>query len=38
VLGVDLTAALESKLDKNAARYPVSKSRGSAEKYTEFSR
>jgi NTP pyrophosphatase (non-canonical NTP hydrolase) len=36
VLGVDLSDALSSKLAKNAARYPVERSRGSAKKYTEF--
>ena len=28
VAGIDLAAAIEAKLDKNAARYPVEKSRG----------
>ena len=35
-LGVDLGAALEQKLVKDAAKYPVEKSRGRAEKYTEL--
>lgn len=35
-LGVDLGAALEQKLDKDAQKYPVEKSRGRAEKYTDL--
>lgn len=35
-LGVDLAAALEQKLVKDAEKYPVEKSRGKAEKYTEL--
>jgi len=34
-LGIDLSAALEAKLRKNALKYPVDKSRGSSSKYTE---
>lgn len=34
--GIDLAQALERKLAKNEAKYPVEKSRGSAKKYTEF--
>lgn len=36
VLEVDLPAALQAKMAKNEARYPVEKSRGNAKKYTEF--
>lgn len=35
-LGVDLGAALEQKLAKDARKYPVEKSRGRAEKYTDL--
>ena len=35
-LGVDLAAALEQKLAKDAEKYPVEKSRGRAEKYTDL--
>ena len=35
-LGVDLSAAVHAKLDKNAAKYPVDRSRGSNMKYTEL--
>lgn len=34
--GVDLAAAFERKLAKNAAKYPIDKARGSAAKYTEL--
>ncbi len=34
--GVDLSAAFEAKLAKNAAKYPVEKARGSREKYTDL--
>jgi len=37
-LGIDPEAAILDKLEKNAAKYPVDKSRGSARKYTEFGR
>lgn len=33
---VDLPQALKRKMKKNAAKYPVSKSRGSNRKYTEL--
>lgn len=33
VLDVDLTAAVEVKIEKNQARYPVESSRGSANKH-----
>jgi dCTP diphosphatase len=35
-LGVDLGAALEQKLAKDAQKYPVEKSRGRADKYTDL--
>ena len=35
-LGIDCIAAAKKKLKKNAAKYPVHKSKGSAKKYTEF--
>ncbi len=38
VLGVDLESAVDHKLDRNAAKYPVELARGSARKYTEFGR
>lgn len=34
--GIDLKQALESKLEKNRAKYPVEKARGSNKKYDEF--
>jgi NTP pyrophosphatase (non-canonical NTP hydrolase) len=34
--GIDLARAIEAKLAKNAAKYPVEKARGSAKKYTEL--
>jgi NTP pyrophosphatase (non-canonical NTP hydrolase) len=33
---LDLAAAIEAKLAKNAAKYPVEKARGNARKYTEL--
>ncbi|MCX6926216.1 MAG: nucleotide pyrophosphohydrolase [Verrucomicrobia bacterium] len=36
ILGIDLIAAMERKLGKNAAKYPVEKARGSNKKYTEL--
>lgn len=35
-LKIDLADAVDKKLAKNAAKYPVSKARGSAKKYTEL--
>ena len=35
-VGIDLMKAIEVKLDKNAAKYPVEKSRSVATKYTEL--
>lgn len=34
--GVDLLQALENKMQKNAAKYPVEKARGSNKKYNEY--
>ena len=36
VAGIDLAAAIAAKLEKNAAKYPVDKSRGVWTKYTEL--
>jgi NTP pyrophosphatase (non-canonical NTP hydrolase) len=33
-LGIDLAAALQEKLHKNALKYPVDKAKGSSSKYT----
>ena len=35
-LGVDLAAAVSRKIDANALKYPVEKSRGRSEKYTRL--
>ena len=35
-LGVDLLAAIDSKLTKNDQKYPVAKAKGSAKKYTDL--
>jgi NTP pyrophosphatase (non-canonical NTP hydrolase) len=35
-LGLDLAAAARDKIDANALKYPVEKSRGSIRKYTEL--
>ncbi len=35
-LGIDLDAAIRSKLAKNRAKYPVELAKGSAKKYTEL--
>jgi NTP pyrophosphatase (non-canonical NTP hydrolase) len=34
--GIDLCAAAQAKLAKNAAKYPVDKARGSRAKYTQL--
>ncbi len=34
--GIDLARAIETKLAKNAAKYPVEKARGRSDKYTEL--
>ncbi len=36
VLGVDLSQAVEEKIKKNEAKYPVDKAKGNSTKYTEF--
>ena len=36
ILGIEVIAAMERKLAKNAAKYPVEKARGSNRKYTEL--
>ncbi len=36
VLGIDLEAAVLTKMAKNAAKYPVERSKGSAAKYTDL--
>jgi dCTP diphosphatase len=36
VTGIDVAAAIESKLEANARKYPVAKARGRSEKYTEL--
>ena len=35
-LGIDLLAAMEDKIAKNDAKYPVALAKGSAKKYTEY--
>jgi NTP pyrophosphatase (non-canonical NTP hydrolase) len=34
--GIDIEAAILSKLEKNAAKYPVEKAKGSSAKYTDL--
>ena len=36
IAGIDLAEAIEAKLEKNAAKYPVDKSRGVWTKYTDL--
>jgi NTP pyrophosphatase (non-canonical NTP hydrolase) len=36
IAGIDLSAAIEAKMRKNALKYPVEKARGNALKYTEL--
>jgi NTP pyrophosphatase (non-canonical NTP hydrolase) len=36
VTGIDLRSAILAKLEKNAKKYPVEKSRGSIKKYNEL--
>jgi NTP pyrophosphatase (non-canonical NTP hydrolase) len=36
VTGLDVSAAIETKMAANAKKYPVEKSRGRADKYTEL--
>jgi len=35
-LDIDLLGALDKKIDKNALKYPVEKSKGNAKKYTNL--
>ena len=35
VLGIDIEEAIEQKLEKNALKYPVSLSKGNAQKYNQ---
>ncbi|WP_354277594.1 nucleotide pyrophosphohydrolase [Stenotrophomonas rhizophila] len=35
-LGIDLERAILGKLEKNAAKYPIEKAKGSSKKYTEL--
>ena len=36
-LNIDLEQAIKRKMDKNAAKYPVEKVKGRADKYNEYS-
>lgn len=36
VMDIDFSFALTKKLGKNAKKYPINKSKGSAKKYTDF--
>jgi NTP pyrophosphatase (non-canonical NTP hydrolase) len=36
ITGIDLSKAIESKMEKNASKYPVEKARGNALKYTDL--
>jgi dCTP diphosphatase len=36
ISGIDLAGAIDAKLTKNAAKYPVEKARGNAKKYTDL--
>lgn len=36
IAGIDVTAAIEHKMARNAEKYPVEKARGSARKYDEL--
>jgi NTP pyrophosphatase (non-canonical NTP hydrolase) len=36
ITGIDLSQAIEAKLEKNAKKYPVEKSRGVSTKYTDL--
>ena len=35
-LNIDIPEAIQNKLDKNAAKYPVEKAKGKSKKYTEL--
>ena len=36
VLGLDVSEAVDEKLEQNAKKYPISKSKGSNKKYDEL--
>jgi dCTP diphosphatase len=36
ITGIDLAKAIDAKLEKNAKKYPVDKSRGRSTKYTDL--
>jgi len=36
ICGIDLAAAIETKMAANAKKYPVEKAKGRADKYTEL--
>jgi NTP pyrophosphatase (non-canonical NTP hydrolase) len=36
ITGIDLAQAIDAKLEKNASKYPVEKSRGLSTKYTDL--
>lgn len=36
VTGIDIAAAVRAKMEQNAAKYPVEKTRGRSEKYNEL--
>jgi NTP pyrophosphatase (non-canonical NTP hydrolase) len=36
IAGIDVAAAIESKMAANAAKYPVEKAKGRSDKYTEL--
>lgn len=36
-LDIDLSQAVQRKMEKNAAKYPVEKAKGRADKYNEYS-
>jgi NTP pyrophosphatase (non-canonical NTP hydrolase) len=36
ITGIDLARAIDAKLEKNARKYPVEKSRGRSTKYTDL--
>ena len=36
ILDIDLSEAVQSKMDKNTKKYPVEKSKGNAKKYSEL--
>jgi hypothetical protein len=35
-MGIDLESAVSAKIKKNETRYPTSKARGNAKKYTDL--